>query len=128
MAFTNQGSGFVFGYLVHQNLFNINSLENQSLAFNISQEINSAKAVPSIVVFSSLSVIYFFSFVVNILFYLGIIQWLTVKLGWLLNKTIGTSIVESINAASNIFIGQAMAPLLIKVSLKIKISIENNIH
>ena len=115
LAFTNEGSGFVFGYLVHQNLFNTQALDNQSLAFNVSQDINQAKAVPSVVVFSSLSVIYFFSFVVNILFYLGVIQWVTAKIGWVLNNTIGTSTVESMNAACNIFIGQAMAPLLIKV-------------
>ena len=52
---------------------------------------------------------------VNILFHYGVIQWITLKIGWILKQTIGTSIVESMNAASNIFLGQAMAPLLIKV-------------
>ena len=97
-------------------------------------------------VFSALSVIYFFSFVVNILFHYDIVQWLTLRIGWLLRKTIGeedigfflifkiifnifrsfffnrdkigTSTVESMNAASNIFLGQAMAPLLIKVNYR----------
>ena len=87
-----------------------------SLTYNVTSEINLKKAIPSVVVFSALSVIYFFSFVVNILFYYGIVQWFTLKIGWILNKTLGTSIVESTNAASNIFLGQAMAPLLIKVS------------
>ena len=114
MAFTNEGSGFVFGYLVHQKIFNTDTLSNNSLAYNVSQEINASKSVPSVVVFSSLSVIYFFSFIVNILFYLGIIQWTTSRIGWVLSMTVGTSTVESMNAASNIFIGQAMAPLLIK--------------
>ena len=115
LGFTNEGSGFVFGYLVHQNIFNTDVLNNNSIAFNVTSEINSKKAVPSVVVFSALSVIYFFSFMVNILFHYGIVQWFTLKIGWILKTTIGTSVVESMNAASNIFLGQAMAPLLIKV-------------
>ena len=73
--------------------------------------------MPGVVVFSALSVIYFFSFMVNILFHYGIVQWFTLKIGWILKITIGTSVVESMNAASNIFLGQAMAPLLIKVNI-----------
>ena len=117
LGFTNEGSGFVFGYLVHQNIFNTDVLNNNSIAFNVTSEINSKKAVPSVVVFSALSVIYFFSFMVNILFHYGIVQWFTLKIGWILKTTIGTSVVESMNAASNIFLGQAMAPLLIKVNI-----------
>ena len=117
MGFTNQGSGFVFGYLVHQKIFNTAVLDNNSIAFNVTSEINSKKAVPGVVVFSALSVIYFFSFMVNILFHYGIVQWFTLKIGWILKITIGTSVVESMNAASNIFLGQAMAPLLIKVNI-----------
>ena len=115
LGFTNDGSSFVFGYLVHQKIFNQDLFENSSIAYNVTAEINSKKAVPSVVVFSALSVIYFFSFIVNILFYLGVIQWLTLKIGYFLKITVGTSTVESMNAASNIFLGQAMAPLLIKV-------------
>ena len=89
LGFTNEGSGFVFGYLVHQNIFNTDKLVNSSLAYNITSQINLKKAVPGIVVFSALSVIYFFSFVVNILFHYGIVQWLTIRIGWLLRKTIG---------------------------------------
>lgn len=115
LAFTNRGSSFVFGYLVTQQIFNVNKLGNNSVAFNVTSEVNAAKAVPSVVVFSALSVIYFFSFIVNILFHYGVIQSLTEKIGFLLRATIGTSTVESMNAASNIFLGQAMAPLLIQV-------------
>ena len=115
LGFTNDGSSFIFGYLVHQRLFNQDLFDNSSIAYNVTAEINSKKAVPSVVVFSALSVIYFFSFIVNILFYFGVVQWLTVKIGSFLRSTVGTSTVESVNAASNIFLGQTMAPLLIKV-------------
>ena len=115
LEFTNEGSSFVFGYLVTQKLFDENVfLNNNSIAFNVTSEINAKKAVPSVVVFSALSVIYFFSFIVNILFHFGIIQCLTEKIGSVLKITIGTSSVESMSAASNIFLGQAMSPLLIK--------------
>jgi pyrimidine nucleoside transport protein len=121
LSFTNEGSGFVFGYLVNRQIFNVDVFpNNQSLAYNVTSEVNDYKAVPSVVVFSALSVIYFFSFIVNILFYYGIIQWATARIGWMLRITIGTTAVESISAASNIFLGQAMAPLLIKVYFRTK--------
>lgn len=114
LAFSDDGSGFVFGFLVNQQPFIPNRVAHNELAFNITTEINAAKAVTSVVVFRSLSVIYFFCFVTNILFYFGVVQWITAKLGWLLNATICTTPCESMNAASNIFLGQAVAPLLIK--------------
>ena len=78
------GSGFVFGYLVTQQPFLPGALDNASLAFNVTSEVNLALAMPSVVVFKTLSVIYFFSFVCNILFYVGAVQWLTMKIGWVL--------------------------------------------
>ena len=78
------GSGFVFGYLVTQQPFLPGALGNASLAFNVTSEVNLALAMPSVVVFKTLSVIYFFSFVCNILFYVGAVQWLTMKIGWVL--------------------------------------------
>jgi pyrimidine nucleoside transport protein len=114
LAFSDDGSGFVFGFLVNQQPFIPNRVAHNELAFNITTEINASRAVSSVVVFRSLSVIYFFCFVTNILFYFGVVQWITAKLGWLLNATICTTPCESMNAASNIFLGQAVAPLLIK--------------
>jgi len=64
--------------------------------------------------FKTLSVIYFFSFCVSMLFYLGALQWVVMKLGWLLSVTVGTTAAESLNTAANIFLGQTEAPLLIK--------------
>ena len=48
------------------------------------------------------------------LYYWGALQWLVIKLGGLLQATIGTTACESLNAAANIFMGQATAPFLIK--------------
>ena len=56
--------------------------------------------------FQILPVIFFFSFVIQILFYYGAMQWVVVKIGWLLQVTVGTTAAESMNAAANIFVGQ----------------------
>ena len=58
--------------------------------------------------------IIFFSFAIQILYYYGIMQRVIMKIGWLLQVTVGTTACESLNAAANIFIGQTEAPLLIK--------------
>ena len=55
---------------------------------------------------------------VSMLFYLGALQWLVIKMGWLLSISVGTTAAESLNAAANIFLGQTEAPLLIKPFLK----------
>lgn len=55
-----------------------------------------------------LSVIFFFSFFVNILYYYGAMQWVVKKIGWLLQISVGTTAAESMNAAANIFLGQVI--------------------
>lgn len=59
-------------------------------------------------------VIVFFSGIVNVLYYLGVIQYVILKLSWIVNKLMSTSPTESMNATANIFLGQTEAPLLIK--------------
>ncbi|XP_046462699.1 uncharacterized transporter YutK-like isoform X2 [Daphnia pulex] len=89
------GSEFVFGYLAND-------------------ENTAGIALGTIFAFRILSVIYFFSFLINLLYYYGAMQWTVQKLGWLLQVSVGTTAAESMNAASNIFLGQTEAPLLIK--------------
>ena len=48
------------------------------------------------------------------LYYWGALQWLVVRIGGFLQQVIGTTACESLNAAANIFMGQATAPFLIK--------------
>ncbi|ODM92791.1 Solute carrier family 28 member 3 [Orchesella cincta] len=64
--------------------------------------------------FISLSVIYFFSFIVGLLYHMGIMTWIVMKVGWILQVLLGTTAAESMNAAANIFLGQTEAPILIK--------------
>ena len=89
LAFTDAGSSFVFGYLVNQEPFILKQLENGTVEYEVAQSINSRHAISSVVVFKALSTVYFFSFLVSMLFYWGVLQWLVIKIGWLLQVTIG---------------------------------------
>jgi nucleoside permease NupC len=64
--------------------------------------------------FKAMPVIIFFSSIVNFLYYIGAIQYIILKISWIVNKIMATSPTESMNATANIFLGQNEAPLLIK--------------
>ncbi|XP_038217725.1 solute carrier family 28 member 3 [Zerene cesonia] len=64
--------------------------------------------------FSTLPVIFFFSMLVEVLFFWGALQWFCVKLGHLLRVATGTTVCESVIAVGNIFLGMSESALLIK--------------
>ncbi len=64
--------------------------------------------------FQVLTIIIFFSSLISVLYYLGIMQWFIKLVGGGLSKLLGTSQAESMSAAANIFVGQTEAPLVIK--------------
>jgi len=96
LAFTGEGTRFVFGILPTTQITN-----------------------GPIFAFYVLPVILFFSFCLQILYYIGAVQWAVLKLGWALQVTVGTTTCESVNAAANIFMGQVEAPLIIKPFLEL---------
>ncbi len=61
-----------------------------------------------------LTIIIFFSALISVLYYLGIMQFIIKIIGGFLSKVLGTSKAESVNAAANIFVGQTEAPLVIR--------------
>lgn len=69
--------------------------------------------------FTALPIIFFFSLCVSVLYYLGTIQVVLLKLGWILQSILGTTVCESVNAAANIFLGMSEGPLIIKPYIKI---------
>ena len=71
-------------------------------------------AKANIFAISSLPVIVFFSALISILYYLGIMQLVIRWLGGALRLVTGISRVESLCAAANIFVGQSEAPLVIR--------------
>jgi CNT family concentrative nucleoside transporter len=64
--------------------------------------------------FQVLPVIVFFASLTSVLYYLGILQWVVRVLGGAIQKLLGTSQAESMSAASNIFVGQTEAPLVVR--------------
>jgi CNT family concentrative nucleoside transporter len=61
-----------------------------------------------------LPVIVFFSALMSVLYYLGVMQKVVAILGGGLRKLLGTSQTESMSAVSNIFVGHTEAPLVVK--------------
>ena len=64
--------------------------------------------------FGVLPTIIFFSSLMAVLYYVGVMQWVVRQVAWAMRKTMKTSGSETLSAAANIFVGQTEAPLLIK--------------
>ena len=64
--------------------------------------------------FKVLPTIIFFSSLMSILYYLGIIQKVVEAFAWVMQRTLGTSGSETLSAAANIFVGQTEAPLMVR--------------
>uniref|UniRef100_A0A8D2ZFJ6 Sodium/nucleoside cotransporter n=1 Tax=Scophthalmus maximus TaxID=52904 RepID=A0A8D2ZFJ6_SCOMX len=89
LGYTKAGSSFVFGDLI-----------------------------ADIFAFQALPIVVFFSSAMSILYFLGVMQWLMLKISWVMQITMGTSPTETLSVAGNIFVGQTEAPLLIRPYLK----------
>jgi len=89
ISYANEGISFLFGPLV---------TDQSGLVF----------------AFQVLTIIIFFSSLISILYYLGVMQFFIKIIGGVLSKILGTSKAESISAAANIFVGQTEAPLVIR--------------
>lgn len=90
VSYANEGIVFVFGGLADAN--------NVGFVFAM----------------SVLTIIIFFSSLISVLYYLGIMQFIIKIIGGFLSKVLGTTKAESVNAAANIFVGQTEAPLVIR--------------
>ncbi|XP_008060279.1 sodium/nucleoside cotransporter 1 isoform X2 [Carlito syrichta] len=86
LSYTTHGSGFVFGEQLTTTVF----------AFQV------------------LPIIVFFSCVMSVLYYVGLMQWVILKIAWLMQVTMGTTATETLSVAGNIFVSQTEAPLLIR--------------
>jgi CNT family concentrative nucleoside transporter len=64
--------------------------------------------------FKVLPTIIFFSSIITVLYYLGVLQWVVKIFARIMMKVMGTSGAESLASAVNVFVGQTEAPLLIR--------------
>ncbi|MFC4320079.1 NupC/NupG family nucleoside CNT transporter [Litchfieldia salsa] len=86
---------------------------NEGLSFVFGPLAGSDK-IGFIFAFQVLAIIIFFSSLISVLYYLGIMQWFIKIIGGGLSKLLGTSKAESMSAAANIFVGQTEAPLVVR--------------
>ncbi|KUP09779.1 transporter [Bacillus coahuilensis m2-6] len=73
-----------------------------------------AEGIGFVFAFQVLPIVIFFSALISVLYYLGIMQLIIRFLGGGLSYILGTSKAESLSAAANIFVGQTEAPLVVK--------------
>ncbi|UJR10076.1 hypothetical protein I4U23_014298 [Adineta vaga] len=64
-------------------------------------------------VFKLTSIIIFLGSIINVLYYLGVMQYIIGKIAWSMQKCLNTTAAESMTAAANIFVGMSEAPLMI---------------
>jgi concentrative nucleoside transporter, CNT family len=64
--------------------------------------------------FQVLPAIVFFSALISVTYYVGLMQWVVRIIGGLFRSVLKTSAPESLSAAANIFIGQTEAPIAIR--------------
>ncbi|MEM9729873.1 MAG: Na+ dependent nucleoside transporter N-terminal domain-containing protein, partial [Myxococcota bacterium] len=86
LSFTEEGTAFVFGEFAS---------ERFTIALNV---------LPTIVFFSAL---------MTILYYLGVMQRVVSAFAWLMRRTMRTSGPETLSVAANSFVGMTEAPLMI---------------
>lgn len=96
IAYGNDGISFMFGGLVSDKMFEV---------FGGGGFVFALRVLPVIVFFSSL---------IAVLYYLGVMQLVIKVLGGGLQKLLGTSRTESLSATANIFVGQTEAPLVVR--------------
>ncbi|HPF61232.1 MAG TPA: nucleoside transporter C-terminal domain-containing protein [Gemmatimonadales bacterium] len=110
LGFQEQGARFVFGNLV-QNTVPV-GLPDATGAVDATGGM--VAGTGAFFAFNVLPTIIFFSALMSVLYYLGVMQLVVKGLAWGMQKTLGTSGAETLSASGNIFLGQTEAPLLIK--------------
>ncbi len=104
LDYVNEGSGFVFGNNLVQ-VADPSVKDKLVLVPAFTLHVFAFKVLPTIIFFSAL---------MSLLYYFGVMQFIVKLLALLMQRTLGTSGAESLSCAGNIFVGQTEAPLLIK--------------
>jgi CNT family concentrative nucleoside transporter len=110
LGFSREGARFIFGNLIDNQI----PVGVPDGAAGLDRTAGFVAETMSFFAFSVLPTIIFFSSLMTVLYYLGIMQRVVKGIAWVMQKTLGTSGAETLSAAGNIFMGQTEAPLLIK--------------
>lgn len=110
LSYTDEGAGFLFG-----NMYNgLAAGPASGPVMYTDGTSGDLRSLGMIFAFHVLPTIIFFGALMSVLYHLGVIQKLVKGIAWAMQRVMGTSGVESLSAAGNIFVGQTEAPLLIK--------------
>jgi len=112
LGFTVEGARFIFGDLVFNNIPVGTGVSGGNAPIEMIPG-QTARA-GAFFAFNVLPTIIFFSSLMTVLYHLGVMQTVVRGFAWIMQRTMGTSGAETLNAAGNIFVGQTEAPLLIK--------------
>lgn len=104
LGFQEQGARFVFGNLVQSTV----PVTGEGATVGMVAQTGAYFA------FNVLPTIIFFSALMSVMYYLGVMQLIVKGLAFVMQKTLKTSGAETLSASGNIFLGQTEAPLLIK--------------
>jgi len=96
IAYGNKGIEFMFGGLVDQRMFELFGAGGFVFAFRV------------------LTAIVYVSALIAVLYHLGIMRWIVLGLGWLFQRLLGVSKIESFSAVTTIFLGQSEMPAVLK--------------
>jgi CNT family concentrative nucleoside transporter len=110
ILFVPQGSGFLD--VIVRGVQHVLNYGNDGIEF-----VFGAKAKESLgftIALNVLPIIVFFSALMSVLYYLGVMQRVVGIFGGWLHKLLKTSEIESMSAVSNIFVGHTEAPLVVK--------------
>lgn len=113
IGYTVEGARFIFGNLVFNNV----PVGPGGDGFPPMDPVGPTTAwanTGAFFAFNVLPTIIFFSSLMTLLYYVGVMQLVVRAFAWVMVRTMGTSGSESLSAAGNIFVGQTEAPLLVK--------------
>jgi concentrative nucleoside transporter, CNT family len=96
LEFGNKGIEFLFGPLVTARMFELFGEAGFVFAFRV---------LPAIIYVSAL---------IAVLYHLGIMRWIILGLGLLMQKLVGVSKIESFSAVTTIFLGQSEMPAALR--------------
>ncbi len=122
LGFQEQGARFVFGNLVQSNV----PVGLPGPGGQLDTSAGMLANTGAFFAFNVLPTIIFFSSLMAVLYYLGVMQLVVKGLAWGMQKTLGTSGAETLSASGNIFLGQTEAPLLVRPFIKNMTSSELN--
>jgi len=94
LGFTTDGAVFVFG--------------------DLAKGVGTEGSMGFFFAFQVLPTIIFFSCLMSVMYYLGVMQRIVQGMAWIMSRLMGTSGAESLSNTANIFVGQTEAPLMIR--------------